>query len=46
MVRSTLGFPGKGFCKGDAYVGWVVVIVSVWCFLGLSYLNGALAVVI
>lgn len=45
MVGGT-GFPGRAFVRrcGVALRLEFVVIVSVWCFLGLSYLNGALAV--
>ena len=32
VVGGTVGFPGKGFCKGAAYAGWVVVTISVGCF--------------
>ena len=42
----TFGFPGKGFCKVVVYTGWVVVIVSVWCFSGAVTPDGGLAVVI
>lgn len=35
VVGGTVGFPGKGFCKGAACVGWVVVTISVGCFSGV-----------